>query len=365
MYVGCVPKIIGGNLKSVRVFCTIFAVKFSFMKILVTGASGFIGSFIVDMGLENGYSMWAGMRAGSSRKFLSDGRVNFVELDFSSVERLTAQLLDFKAVHGAWDYIVHAAGVTKCLDKKEFFKVNYEGTRNFVDALAATGMQPRKFIYLSSLSVFGPLHEQQPYVPISENDTPAPNTAYGDSKVLAERYIMEHAAFPYIILRPTGVYGPRERDYYQMAVSIKKHIDFAVGYKPQVITFIYVKDLVKAIYMAMESGVENRSYFVSEPRGYDSRAFSDLIQRELGIRCVLHIKAPVWVLRVISACAEWGARISRKPSTLNGDKFKIMKQRNWLCDTAPIEKELGFTIDYPLERGVKEMIEWYKQEKWL
>lgn len=340
-------------------------IKQSTMKVLVTGASGFIGSFIVEKGLEKGYSLWAGMRGGSSRKFLGDERINFVELDFSSAERLTAQLQAFKAAHGAWDYIVHAAGVTKCLDKKEFFRVNYEGTRMFVDALSATGMQPKKFIYLSSLSIFGPLHEELPYTPIMESDMPAPNTAYGESKILAERYIMEHAAFSYVILRPTGVYGPRERDYYQMAVSIKNHVDFAVGYKPQVITFIYVKDLVKAVYLAMESAVENRCYFVSEPRGYDSRAFSDLIQREMGIRHVLHIKAPVWVLRVISACAEWFARLSGKPSTLNGDKYKIMKQRNWLCDTAPIENELGFSIDYPLERGVKEMIKWYKQEKWL
>ena len=335
------------------------------MKILVTGASGFIGSFIVEKGLEKGYDLWAGMRGSSSRKFLPDERINFVELDFSSKERLTEQLLLFKAAHGAWDYIVHAAGVTKCLNKKDFFKVNYEGTKNFVDALSEVGMQPRKFIYLSSLSIFGPLHENQPYIPIKENDTPAPNTAYGESKVFAERYIMENVRFPYIILRPTGVYGPRERDYYQMAVSIKKHVDFAVGYKPQVITFIYVKDLVKAIYMAMESSVENRCYFVSEPRGYDSRAFSDLIQRELGIKRVMHIKAPVWVLRVISAVAEWLSHITGKPSTLNGDKFKIMKQRNWLCDTEPIEKELGFKAEYSLEDGVKEMIKWYKQEKWL
>lgn len=335
------------------------------MKVLVTGASGFIGSFIVEEGLKRGFEVWAGVRGSSSRKFLCDERVNFVELDFSSKEKLLAQLLEFKAFHGAWDYIVHAAGVTKCIDKNDFFKVNYEGTKNFVDALADAGMQPRKFIYLSSLSVFGPLHEEQPYIPISEKDAPAPNTAYGESKVLAERYIMEQALFPYIILRPTGVYGPRERDYFQMAASIKKHIDFAVGYKPQVITFIYVKDLVKAIYMAIGSKVENRCYFVSEPQGYDSRAFSDLIQREMGIRHVLHIKAPVWVLKVISACAEWFSRISGKPSTLNSDKFKIMKQRNWLCDTEPIEKELGFSIEYPLERGVKEMIEWYKQEKWL
>lgn len=335
------------------------------MKILVTGASGFIGSFIVERGIEKGFDVWAGVRGSSSRRFLKDDRVEFVQLDFSSPDNLKAQLNSFRAEHGVWDYIVHAAGVTKCLDKKDFFKVNYEGTKNFIEALEATGMQPRKFIYLSSLSIFGPLHEKQPYTPIMESDTPAPNTAYGESKLLAERYIMENVRFPYIILRPTGVYGPRERDYYQMAVSIKKHVDFAVGYKPQVITFIYVKDLVKAIYLAIEKPVENRCYFVSEPQGYDSRAFSDLIQHELGIKRVLHIKAPVWLLKVISVCAEWFSHISGKPSTLNRDKYKIMKQRNWLCETEPIEKELGFTIDYPLDKGVKETIDWYKQEKWL
>lgn len=335
------------------------------MKILVTGASGFIGSFIVEKGLEAGYAVWAGMRGSSSRKFLGDSRVQFVELDFSSSSSLKKQLLSFKQEYGSWDYIIHAAGVTKCLDKKDFFRVNYEGTKNFVDSLVELDMKPKKFIYLSSLSVFGPVREKYPYEPILDSDEPHPNTAYGESKLMAENYIIEKAAFPYVILRPTGVYGPRERDYYQMAVSIKKHVDFAVGYRPQVITFIYVKDLVKAIYLAMEKPVENRCYFVSEPRGYNSRAFSDYIQAELGIKRVLHIKAPVWLLKVISSCAEWFSRITRKPSTLNSDKYKIMKQRNWLCDTGPIEKELGFTADYSLEEGTREAIKWYKQEKWL
>lgn len=335
------------------------------MKILVTGASGFIGSFIVEEGLSRGYEVWAGIRGSSSRKFLGDGRTSFIELDFSSIARLKEQLAAFRQEHGGWDYIVHAAGVTKCLDKKDFFKVNYEGTRNFIDALAALGMSPRKFIYLSSLSVFGPVREKQPYEPIMESDTPCPNTAYGESKLLSEKYIKENAPFPYVILRPTGVYGPRERDYYKMAVSIKKHVDFSVGYRPQVITFIYVKDLVKAIYMSMESRVENRCYFVSEPCGYSSRAFSDFIQKELGVKRVLHIKAPVWLLKVISCCAEWFSHISGKPGTLNSDKYRIMKQRNWLCDTLPIEKELGFTADYPLADGTRETVKWYKQEKWL
>lgn len=333
-------------------------------KILITGASGFIGSFIVEQGLAQGYEVWAGIRGTSSRKFLKDKRIKFIELSLNDRELLNSQISTFKQEHGVWDYVVHAAGATKCLDKKEFLQTNFEGTRNLVEALKNADSSPKKLIYLSSLSVFGPARESEPHTPIEESDHAEPNTAYGHSKLMAEAYI-KNCGIPYITLRPTGVYGPRERDYYQMAVSIKKHIDFAVGYKKQTITFIYVKDLVKAIYLAIEKDVTNRSYFVSEPRGYSSRSFSDYIQENLGIKCVLHITAPLWVLKAISTISEGIARITRKPATLNSDKYNIMKQRNWLCDTTPIEKELGFIADYNLEKGTKETIEWYKQEKWL
>lgn len=335
------------------------------MKVLVTGASGFIGSFLVEKGLELGYEVWAGMRGGSSRRYLQDKRIRFVELDLSSPEKLSSQLASFKAVHGSWDYVIHAAGVTKCVDKKDFFKVNCEGTKNLADALSQQGMEPRKFVYISSLSVFGPVREELPYTPIMESDTPMPDTEYGRSKLLAENYIKENVRFPYVILRPTGVYGPRERDYFKMAAGIKRHVDFEVGYRRQVITFIYVRDLVKAVYLAAESHVSGRSYFVSEPCGYESRAFSDCIQKELGVKRVLRIKAPLWVLWCVSALSGLLSRVTGRASTLNGDKYRIMKQRNWLCDTAPIENELGFSVDYPLEAGVKETIEWYRKEKWL
>ena len=333
-------------------------------KILVTGASGFIGSFIVEQGLERGYEVWAGIRHSSNLQFLQDKRINLIELNLGDRDALTTQIAAFAGKHGAWDYVVHAAGATKCLDKKDFLRTNFEGTRNLVEALKAADAAPEKIIYLSSLSIFGPAREDEPHTPIKDSDTASPNTAYGHSKLLAEAYI-KTCGIPYITLRPTGVYGPRERDYFQMAVSIKNHIDFAVGYKKQTITFIYVKDLVKAVYLAIEKSVTNRSYFVSEPRGYSSRSFSDYIQESLGIKWVLHITAPLWVLKAISLITESIARITRKPATLNSDKYNIMKQRNWLCDTTPIEKELGFTADYTLEKGTKETINWYKQEQWL
>lgn len=335
------------------------------MKILITGASGFIGSFLVEKGIEKGYDVWAGMRSSSSRKNIKAKGVNFIELDFSSPVCLRKQLSAFKLKHGAWDYVIHAAGVTKCVDKKDFFEVNEGATVNLVEALLSTGIAPKKFIYLSSLGVYGPVRENEPYTPITENDIPKPNTLYGKSKLAAERYIIGRSGVPYIILRPTGVYGPRERDYFKMAASVNRCFDFSAGYKPQLITFIYVKDLVKAVYMALESPVVNRCYLLSEPQGYSSRAFGDYIAKSLGKKFVIHVKAPLWLLKAVSFCAERLAAVVGRTSTLNSDKYKIMKQRNWLCDTTPVEKELGFKIDYPLEKGVEEMIGWYKREKWI
>ena len=95
-------------------------------------------------------------------------------------------------------------------------------------------MPLKRFIYLSSLSIFGPIREGQPYTEILDTDEPQPNTAYGRSKLLAEKFLEENGkqmAFPYVILRPTGVYGPREKDYFMMAKSIRGHVDFAVGFK--------------------------------------------------------------------------------------------------------------------------------------
>ena len=333
-------------------------------KILVTGASGFIGSFIVEHGIAAGYEVWAGIRAGSSRRFLQHPETRFIELNINNTKILQEQIEEFKKEHTAWDYVIHAAGVTKCIDKKEFLRINCEGTKNLVEALKKAEIAPKKFIYLSSLSIFGPVREEEPHTPITESDQAIPNTAYGHSKLMAEAYI-KHCGVPYMILRPTGVYGPRERDYYQMAVSIKKHIDFAVGYKKQTITFIYVKDLVKAIFLAMESEILNRCYFVSEPRGYSSRSFSGYIQESMGIKRVLHITAPLFLLKAISSACEFIARITKKPATLNSDKYNIMKQRNWLCDTTPIEREVGFKADYNLRKGTEETIQWYIQEKWL
>lgn len=328
-------------------------------KILITGATGFIGGFIVDEALNRNMEVWVAVRKSSSRQWLTDERINFIELNLSSQSDLEKQLADM-----SFDYVVHAAGVTKSLNVEDFYRINTEGTKNLVNALMALEMPIKKFVFVSSLSVYGPVREEQPYTEILESDTPCPNTAYGKSKLAAELFLTA-TPLPYIILRPTGVYGPRERDYFLMAKSIKNHTDFAVGYKPQDITFVYVTDVVQAIFLAIESDISGRSYFLSDGEVYRSSTFSDLIRKELGNPWWIRITAPLWVLRLVTFFGEHISHITGKISALNNDKYNIMKQRNWRCDITPAIKELGYHPEVKLPEGVRRAIHWYKENKWL
>lgn len=337
-------------------------------RILVTGATGFIGSFIVEEALNKGMEVWAAVRKTSSLEYLRDSRIHRIELNLSSEDDLKNQLKDHP-----FDYVVHAAGVTKCIHQEDFYRINTEGTKNLVNAIRTLKMPLKRFVYLSSLSIFGPIREQQPYQEITEADTPQPNTAYGKSKLLAEQFLdgineslkADEEPFPYVILRPTGVYGPREKDYFLMAKSIKEHSDFSVGYKQQDITFVYVQDVVQAVFLAIDYGKTGRKYFLSDGQVYQSSTFSNLIHQALGRPWWIRIKAPIWILRIVTFFGEHIGRMTGKISALNNDKYHILKQRNWRCDIQPAIDELGYHPEYPLELGVPLTIRWYKENKWL
>ena len=358
-------------------------------RVLVTGASGFIGSSIITEGLELGYEMWAGVRGSSSRAYLKDERIRFAELNLNDKTALKPQLESLRTEMGGqpWDYVVHAAGATKCMCIEDFYRTNTHGTANLIEALQETGMTPRCFVFISSLSVFGAIREtpvkspsgqygkgteisedESIYSPILLSDTPKPNTAYGMSKLSAEMYLtkLDPKAFPYVILRPTGVYGPKEKDYFVMAQSIAKHTDFAVGYRPQELTFVYVSDVVQAVFRSMTSPKAiGKAYFLSDGHIYNSRRFSDLIQQELGDPWVLHLKAPKWILKAICHVGGRIGRMTDRMIVLNEDKYNILSQRNWRCDIEPARRDFGYSPEWNLERGVKAAIQWYKQAGWL
>ncbi len=342
------------------------------MKVLVTGASGFIGSFIVEHALGLGWTVWAAVRKTSNRTWLRDSRIRFIELELNSREALKASLSRFKQEEGSWDYIVHAAGATKAKDEAAFFKANNEATRNLAESLMELDMIPKCLVYMSSLSVAGAIKEQPKpqadgctYEELRADDTPCPNTAYGRSKWAAEQYLRT-TRIPWVILRPTGVYGPRERDYFLMVKSIRQHIDFSVGFRPQEITFIYVQDVVQAVFLSLthaDKAIGN-TYLLSDGNTYSSRTFSEYVKKSLGVRLLLHVTAPLWLLRLVCACGELSARLTGNITALNKDKYRILKQRNWRCNIAPM-LALGFKPQFNLERGVGNTVSWYKQSKWI
>lgn len=329
-------------------------------KILVTGASGFIGSFIVEEALDRGLEVWAAVRRSSSREYLKDERIHVIELNLSSQEQLEEQLQSYM-----FDYVVHAAGATKCLHTSDFFRINTEGTKNLVRALIAIRMPLKRFVFVSSLSIMGAIREQQPYQEICDTDKPQPNTAYGRSKLEAERFLETLTDFPYVILRPTGVYGPREKDYFLQVKSIKGHIDFAVGFTRQDITFVYVTDVVQAIFLALKNGQTGHRYILSDGEVYQSATFSDYVHEELGRPWWIRITAPIWVLRIVTFCGEYWGRWTQKMTALNNDKFNILRQRNWRCDIGPACRELGYEPKVKLKEGVHNAVTWYKQNGWI
>lgn len=325
-------------------------------KVLVTGASGFIGSTLVDRLLEaSTYDVYAGVRKSSDRKYLQNSRIKFMDVAFSSPEKLKQQLFEEN-----FDCIFHFAGLTKAKHLDDFEKVNFDLTKNLVDAIDP---QKTKLIYLSSFAAHGP-GEEVHFTKAKTSDENKPNTAYGMSKLKAENYINSSFKGKYVIFRPTGVYGPRETDYFVFFQTIDNHIEPYLGFVPQHLTFIYSKDLVEVCLKAFESEVSGKTYFVSDGKMYLDSEFAAITKQVLHKR-TLKLKFPLFIVRWISAFLDSFGRMIGKQFTLNNDKFAILAARNWECDIEDLKKDLDFDPKYDLQKGVEETIAWYKQEKWL
>jgi len=317
-------------------------------QILITGAGGFIGSFLVEEALRRNWKVWAGIRQTSSREYLCDERISFIDLIYSDKEKLKQQIEKHRDSFGKWDYVIHNAGVTKCLNSEDFEKVNYRFTRNLIEALKESGAAPDKFVLMSSLSA-----------------TPPPDTLYGKSKLKAEEFLESQTDFPFVILRPTGVYGPRDKDYFLMLKSIKNGLELTAGYEPQQLTFLYAKDLARAACLAAESDFIRKIYNVSDGNTYSDETYAQIAKQALGKKRVLKLRVPLLFLKTVSVVAELFSKITKKPSTLNRDKYKIMKRRDWTCDISPITNDLGYKAEYDLESGIKECVSWYTNQGWL
>lgn len=331
--------------------------------ILVVGAGGFIGGFIAKEALRRGFDTWVAVRASTSRRYLDDERLHFVELDYDDVDAMEHALEQALPNPSGWDYIIWNLGATKAANFMIFNQVNFVYPRNFVELLRRRNWVPQKFLYMSSLSAIGPGDEKN-YTPLSAQTVPNPNTRYGLSKIKTETFLETLTDFPWIIFRPTGVYGPHEKDYLLMIKTIDAHWDVSMGFRRQLLTFIYVDDLVEAMYQALESpNTVRRKYIISEDRAYSQKDFRTLVAKALGHKVVIPLKLPMWVVYVASVLCEKWAGVSGKTSTLNRDKFKIMRQRNWSCDISDAQRDFGFQPKFSLERGVAATVEAYLKDK--
>ncbi len=331
--------------------------------LLVIGAGGFIGGFIAAEGLRRGYDVWVGVRASTSRRYLTDSRLHFVVFDYDDPDQVERTMLEAAPSPHGWNDIIWNLGATKCANFGDFNLVNFLYPRTFVELLRRNNMVPDRFLYMSSLSALGPADEKT-YTPITSRTVPNPNTRYGLSKIKTETYLETLPDFPWIIFRPTGVYGPHEKDYLMMVKSIDSHFDFGVGYRPQLLTFIYVDDLVSAMFDALASPrTLRRKYIISEDRSYTQKDFRSMVAAALGKRGVIPVKLPLWAAYIASVVSEKWGLMRMKASTLNRDKFKIMKQRNWSCDISDARRDFGFEPKVDLREGIRRTVEAYLADK--
>jgi len=332
-------------------------------NVLITGASGFIGSFLVEEGLKSDYTVYASVRKTSSIEYLKDPRINLLEIDFSSVESIKKTLESCKSKDLRFQYIIHNAGITKAARKEDYFRVNFINTQNFIQAMIQTDMIPEKFIYMSSLAAYGP-GEPETLNPVKLSDTPHPIELYGKSKLESEKYIQSLTTFPWVIFRPTGVYGPREKDYYVFFKTMNRGLETYIGNKKQILTFIYVKDLVRLIFDSLKFSIVRKAYFVSDGKEYDTETFARITKKVLNKKTI-RIRVPSRIVKQVASGLEkfygiWGA-----VPTLNKDKYNVLSSTNWRCETEPLQDDFGFIAEYDLERGIKETIDWYKTQHWL
>lgn len=318
---------------------------------------------MTEEGIKRNYRIYAAVRSSSNTQYLKDKDIRIIVLDLGDKSKLIQEFRDFeqKGVH--FHFVIHNAGVTKAPNKKDFEIVNYQYTCNLVEALRESGCVPDKFLYMSSLEIFGHGNEKT-MEPIRETDEPQPFSLYGKSKLKSEQYLQSLENFPYLILRPTGVYGPREKDYFVYIRAINRGFEIYIGNQKQYLSFVYVKDLTRLTYLMLESDVINKSYFVADGNSYTSKDLAEIIKEILGKKCI-KIVVPKIIVRWISYIAEPISRLMNKRTVLNPDKYIALTSRNWLCDTEKLKEDFNFIANYDLKKGLKETIKWYQSKQWI
>jgi UDP-glucose 4-epimerase len=330
-------------------------------RILITGASGFIGGHLVALAVAEGHDVVAAIRSGSDTTRIKDTGARLLELDFSAASTLSKQL---KAA-GQFDHVIHNAGVTKAFTQQDYLDGNLNVTVHFVEAIKASGYMPKSFLLVSSLAALGSAPDGQERVRADQNY--APLTQYGTSKKVTEEWLKKYASdLPWVIARPTAVYGPAERDILQYVKMLASGIEVTAGSKDQKLSFIYGPDAAQALLaLAQTPHAVGNTYILSDGYDYTAHDLTKATKAALGRSRVLSIQLPIWLISQVAAIVETLGKWQGKQTPLNRDKVAELSAKNWLCDSRNLFADTSFKPKHDLHSGMRETVRWYREQGWI
>ncbi|HLG16975.1 MAG TPA: NAD-dependent epimerase/dehydratase family protein [Blastocatellia bacterium] len=323
---------------------------------LVTGATGFVGSHLVDRLVEQHRSVRCLVRPSSNLRYVKHREIEFA---YGGLDDRT----DWNAALAGVDTIYHVAGLTFARRRRDYFEVNHRGTEAILAAALKHRKQIKRFVYISSLAAVGPGRDG---LPVNEDTPPAPITPYGRSKLMAEEAVRAAIdLLPVTIVRPPAVYGPRDYGVFEFFKAIKGGMFPMIGRYDKLVSLVHVRDLVEGITLAGDSpAATGREYFISSEDVYSMREVATLLAEILDRRPRM-IAIPRPIAYAIALVAEAGAALIRKPPVINRDKVTDLSQVCWGCSIERARRDLGYRQRVPLEEGLRETAEWYKSEGWL
>ncbi len=325
-------------------------------KVLITGASGFLGYHLINAAIENGLEVYAAIRKNSNIKHLQDLPIKYVMPDYGNAEGLTNLFSEYK-----FDFVIHAAGTTKANTAQEYDLINNTYTHNLALAAEKNKGLVKRFVFISSLAAIGPLNN--PTEKINEATGPNPVTAYGKSKLNAEKNL-ENIDIPVTILRPTAIYGPREKDIFILTQYVNKGFEPYIGKDAQKLSFVYSKDVAALAVKILSLDKANGAYNITDGNEYSRYDYADIVKNILGKKA-LRIHLPVTMVKTILFVVEKISRALNKVPAVSNEKLGELMASNWICDISKAKRELDFTPGYDLQQGLKESIDWYKTNNWL
>jgi nucleoside-diphosphate-sugar epimerase len=323
------------------------------MKVLVTGATGFVGGHLAEALCRRKDQVTALARSPVKARTLAGLGIRVIEGHLDDRAAIAA------AVEGQ-ELIYHVAGVVASGDEAGFQRANVGGTRNLLAAAALEARRPR-VVLVSSMAAAGPA---SPGHPLVGTEPPRPVTAYGRSKLAAEA-LVTGSGLPWTILRPPTVYGPRDREVLKLFRLARLGLVPVFGDGRQELSAVYVLDLADALIAAAISRTAlGRIYYPCHPQVFSGAEFVRTIGKAMGKRLRV-LPVPSTVGRGLLAVTQLAARLSRQPTILTVDKGNEFFQPAWTGDPQPMTRDTGWRAVYDLERGLKETWRWYRSAGWL